>query len=77
MSKLTVKPGEGEGLSAAQTDGQTASQGGGAGGAGPKTEIVNDGETVVFKEGVSKLTLTGEQLNNVNFVGGNYKSGSI
>ena len=80
---LTINDTEG-GISVAsggeQSGGQESSNGGGQNSSttsGQNEEIVNSGDTLIFKDGKLKTMLTGFDMKKINLVRGDYTTGSI
>ncbi len=84
MSFVSVESGEGEGISASVIDSQNGGSGASGGNSQSKEssssqtkEIINDGETLVFKDGKEVLKLTGADVEKINLIKGNYRTGAI
>lgn len=60
---------------AALADSESPGSGGGQG--GKEKEVVNDGDSVLFKEGNEKARLSRDDVTNINLIRGDFSTGSI
>ncbi len=64
-----------ESSSDGSSDGSSESSGSGS--SSGSGQILNNGDTIVFKNGKKKLEMSGDELKKINFLRGDFKTGSI
>ncbi len=74
MSKMTTS--DGEGISASLIEGESSSSEQSSS-EGESSGILNNGDTVVLKNAVKKLVISGDELKKINLLRGDFKTGSI
>ncbi len=77
IAYLTVDDGD-EGVTASLVESQSGSGEGEEESSSSQTkEILNDGETVVFKDAKEVVKLTGDEVEKINLIKGNYHTGAL
>ncbi len=75
---LKLEPEGGDGITVSATGGEQSSGRNSSGGdPNPKKQIVNNGDTIIFKGGKEIARISGQDLKKINLIKGDFKTGSI